>query len=212
MAYPIILIHKGDSPYLAYAIAQAKSSNPESRVILLGDGSNSYYLGVEHHYYERYFSEASTFKDLYKYEFFPNYQYPWMLFCHQKYFALRDFCRIHGIKKYVLIDSDVMIYEDITPYFKLNENASITVFHPDSKLIHAGTWFAIIQDDSIIDELCKINKILYSDSGRGTRAQLNCKFYWDMTGPFLLMKKNPEKCSTQIKKFTRENMKETKEN
>jgi hypothetical protein len=62
---PIILIHRGDSFYLAHTIAQARSSNPDGRLILLGDRSNSFYLGVEHHRYEDYFEEAREFAKLF---------------------------------------------------------------------------------------------------------------------------------------------------
>lgn len=65
---PIILIHRGDSFYLAHTIAQARSSNPDSRLILLGDRSNSFYLGVEHHRYVDYFDEAREFAKLFTYE------------------------------------------------------------------------------------------------------------------------------------------------
>jgi hypothetical protein len=111
---PIILIHRGDSFYLAHTIAQARSSNPESRPILLGDRSNSFYLGVERHRYEDYFEQAQKIAKLFTYEYFPTYQYPWILFCHQKYLALRDFVLAQGIEKFLLIDSDVLLYEPIS--------------------------------------------------------------------------------------------------
>jgi len=109
MGIPIILIHRGDSHYLAHSLAQAKSSNPDSRIILLGDRSNSFYKGVEHHRYEKYFDTAKNLSDIYTYEYHPTYQYGWNLFMHQKYPVLNDFCKAHKIKQFVLIDSDVMV-------------------------------------------------------------------------------------------------------
>jgi hypothetical protein len=193
MAYPIILIHKGDSPYLAYAIAQAKSSNPDSRIILLGDKSNSYLLGVEHFEYQKYFSEAKEFSELYKYEYSPNYQYEWQLFCHQRHFILKDFCQIHGINKFVYIDSDVMIYENVDKYFQKYKNYSLTLVCENPASYSAGAWFSIVQDLDIICNLCKTYQNLFSDSGKESRAKLNQEIINDTIGLYLLMEGNPKK-------------------
>jgi hypothetical protein len=193
MAYPIILIHKGDSPYLAYAIAQAKSSNPNSSIILLGDKSNSYYLGVEHFEYQKYFTEAKRFAELYKYEFSPNYQYAWQLFCHQRHFILKEFCQIHGINKFVYIDSDVMIYENVDKYFKKYENYSLTLVCENPASYSAGAWFSIVQDLDIICDLCKTYQNLFSDSGKEIRAKLHQEVINDTIGLYLLLEENPNK-------------------
>jgi hypothetical protein len=190
---PIIIIHRGDSPYLAHCIAQAKSSNPESRVILLGDQSNRYYLGVEHHYYKDYFIEAENFASIFQYKYFPTYQYSWILFCHQKYFALRDFCKKQKITKFVLIDSDVMIYEDLGAYFRKYEDSLMTLICDNPNAHIAGAWFAIVQQSSILDALCEIYTNLFSDSGKEIRDRLKLDKFYEMTGLYLLMEGNPGK-------------------
>ncbi len=38
---PIMFIHKGNKEHLKYALAQARQSNPDSRIFLLGDASNN---------------------------------------------------------------------------------------------------------------------------------------------------------------------------
>jgi hypothetical protein len=195
MPPPIILIHRGDSFYLAHTIAQARSSNPESRLILLGDRSNSFYLGVEHHRYEDYFEEAREFSKLFTYEHFPNYQYPWILFCHQKYFALRDFVRSQGISKFLLIDSDVMIYEPVEPYFQYYKSASITLTSPapGDTAFSAAAGFAIVNDTTILDTLCGIYTRIFSQSlaALSHRWGINC--FNEMFGLYLLLSENPER-------------------
>lgn len=183
---PIILIHRGDSFYLAHTIAQARSSNPESRLILLGDRSNSFYLGVEHHRYEDYFDEAREFAKLFTYEYFPNYQYPWILFCHQKYFALRDFVGAQGIDKFLLIDSDVMIYEPVEPYFDYYRDYRMTLSASSTPSAQAA--FALVNDSTVINDLCAAYNRLFSDSPETLKMCFGTNFFTEMLGLGLLMK------------------------
>lgn len=183
---PIILIHRGDSFYLAHTIAQARSSNPESRLILLGDRSNSFYLGVEHHRYEDYFDEAREFAKLFTYDFFPNYQYPWILFCHQKYFALREFVLAQGIDRFLLIDSDVMIYEPVGPYFAFYRNYRMTLSATASGPT-AQAAFAVVNDPAAIGELCRIYNELFRTSPEKLRTRFGTDCFTEMFGLALLL-------------------------
>jgi hypothetical protein len=195
MPPPIILIHRGDSFYLAHTIAQARSSNPESRLILLGDRSNSFYLGVEHHRYEDYFEGAREFAKLFTYEYFPNYQYPWILFCHQKYFALRDFVHAQGLDNFLLIDSDVMIYEPVEPYFEHYKSASMTLTSPapGDTDFSAAAGFAIVNETSIIDTLCDIYTRTFSQPCAALSHRWGITYFNEMFGLYLLLSENPER-------------------
>ncbi len=188
---PIILIHRGDSFYLAHTIAQACSSNPDNRLILLGDRSNSFYLGVEHHHYEDYFDEAREFAKLFTYEYFPNYQYPWILFCHQKYFALYDFVREQGIENFLLIDSDVLLYEPIEPYFSHYSNAKLTVTSPDTAEA-AAAGFAIVNTPEIVSELCATYTDMFTAKGAGYLDRTETPLFTEMAGIYRLWQNNPE--------------------
>ena len=183
---PIILVHRGDSFYLAHTIAQARSSNPESRLILLGDRSKKCYLGVEHHRYEDYFKEAREFARLFTYEYFPNYQYPWILFCHQKYFALREFVRAQGLDKFLLIDSDVMIYEPVGLYFEFYQNYRMTLSASTSgPTAHAA--FAVVNDPTAIGDLCRIYSELFRTSPGNLQARFGTDCFTEMLGLALLL-------------------------
>lgn len=189
---PIILIHRGDSPYLAHTIAQAQSSNPGRRIILLGDRSNRHYMGAEHHDYARYFSRAEKFSGLFTSGYFPGYQYPWILFCHQKYFVLLDFCKQHAINSLLLIDSDVMIYEDVGFFFERYRHCKMTVSCPDERLKWAAAFFSIVNDLSIIEKLCGIFEHLFSPEGKALRESLGVDCFYEMVGIFLLMKEHSD--------------------
>lgn len=190
LAPPIIIIHRGDSPYLAYTIAQARASNPESRVILLGDRSNSFYLGVEHHNYQDYFSEAEDFSRLFSHDHFPNYQYPWILFCHQKYFVLKEFCTKNTIQRLLLIDSDVMVYEEIGKYFEYYSGSAMTL-SSYGEGICAQASFAIINESSIINQLCEVYKTMFSKPVEDLKKQINTDVFTEMVGLGVLMKEEP---------------------
>jgi|688.fasta_scaffold292701_2 hypothetical protein len=183
---PIILIHRGDSFYLAHTIAQARSSNPDSRLILLGDRSNSFYLGVEHHRYDDYFDEAREFAKLFTYEYFPNYQYPWILFCHQKYFALRDFIRAQAINKFLLIDSDVMVYDKVGPYFEHYIDSRMTVSGPPHVgLVHAA--FSVVNDHSVIDDICRTYSEMFACSALDLKSRTGISHFYEMVGLYALL-------------------------
>jgi hypothetical protein len=113
-----------------------------------------------------------------------------MLFNHQKYFFLRDFCREKNIEQFLLIDSDVMLYEDIATYFKLYEGSAITLIKdPDAYV--AGAWFTFVQDPIALEKICSVFIRLYSDEGRGIRERLNLEMYSEMNGLRLFMDENP---------------------
>lgn len=190
MPPPIILIHRGDSPYLAHAIAQARSSNPESRVILLGDRSNAFYRGVEHRRYGDYFGDAAAFAGLYTADHFPNYQYPWILFCHQKYFALRDFCRTEGVGKFLLIDSDVMVYDRIDEYFAFYKDHAMTLSSA-SPLPSAQAAFSMVNDAAVIGDLCGIYEELFRRRPEDLEAEFGTRFFTEMLGLWVLAAREP---------------------
>jgi hypothetical protein len=191
MTPPIIIIHRGDSPYLSYTIAQAKESNPNSRIILLGDRSNSFYLGVEHHFYQDYFAEAGDFSSLFRYEYFPNYQYTWILFCHQKYFALRDFCRKHDLKSFLLIDSDVMIYENIKCYFDYYSKGMMTL-SSTGKGISAQAAISIINNTNILEKLCAIYVRMFSKPVEALKKEYGAELFTEMVGLYTLMREESD--------------------
>lgn len=110
MSIPIVFIHYGNSDYLQYSLLQAKRSNQDKDIILIGDESNNRYPFVKHFNVSESISMKS-FADIYKHMNFNSYEYE--LFCIQRWFILRDFMKSHGIEQCYYQDSDVMLYEDV---------------------------------------------------------------------------------------------------
>lgn len=111
MSIPIIFMHYGNSDYLQYSLLQAKKSNPESDVVLIGDESNNKYSFVKHANINSNLS-GKEFAKIYQHMSLNNYEYE--LFCIQRWFILRDFMAEHQITRCYHQDSDVMLYEDIS--------------------------------------------------------------------------------------------------
>src|SRR5258708_11569759 len=70
MSVPIVFIHYGNSSYLKYTIRSARKSNPEKRIILLGDMSNANLkkFGIDHYCFKDYedSDELKTFDKNFK--------------------------------------------------------------------------------------------------------------------------------------------------
>jgi hypothetical protein len=116
LGVPIVFIHQGDSPHLVYALAQAAASNPSSRVILLGDDANNRHPLVEHHRFADYFVAAAAFGRVYQH--YSTHPESFELICFQRWFVLNEFMTKQRIEQCVYLDSDVLLYADVTSDMK----------------------------------------------------------------------------------------------
>ena len=122
---PIIFIHQSNSDHLKYSLAQAQRSNPSSTIFLLGDSSNDAYEFVEHRSMFDYFSEAAQFKKIYKH--YSTNGSDFELICFQRWFILREFLKTYGIQQCLYLDSDIMLYADVTKEQKKFEQFDFTL-------------------------------------------------------------------------------------
>jgi hypothetical protein len=108
---PVIFIHKGYDEYLNSSVQQAKKFNKE--VVIIGDHAhncdNFYQLS-------NYFNDCDTFKSYYTHMSTNHFEYE--LFCIQRWFVLRNFMRENKIPVCFYLDSDVLLYEDVTDDYK----------------------------------------------------------------------------------------------
>lgn len=112
MALPIVLIHTGNSDYLPYSLAQAKTTNPDSTVHLIGDYRNNHYKFVEHHSIRSYTQTLTDFTQVYQH--FSTLPIAFEIFCFQRWIILSNFMTLNNIEKCLYIDSDVMIYTNVS--------------------------------------------------------------------------------------------------
>lgn len=149
---PIILLHKGNPKYLKYCLKQIKYSNPNSKIILLGDKTNKKYRFVEHHNI-KVTKSCEEFANVYKH-LSPN-PHHYELFCFQRWFMIRDFMKKHKIEKCVHIDSDVMLFSDLT-----NEQEKFKDF--DFTLANVSGHTSFINSVEALDKLCTFMIDMYS--------------------------------------------------
>lgn len=114
MAIPIITVHTGYHHYLVYVLAQAKATNHNSEVILLGDSANSFLSFVRHEEVSDYFEEAECFEEAYRNRHMSPNAYQYELICFQRWFAIKKYMEVHQMSDCVHIDSDVLLYADMT--------------------------------------------------------------------------------------------------
>jgi len=142
MTLPIIFMHRGDDDYLTYSLRQAKLSNPHSPVYLLGKVTNRKFAtaGIIHELMDYHMVTAQSFAKVYQHMHVMSYEYN--LFCFQRWFILRDFMRKRGMQSCFYVDSDVMLYT----------NVSKPEFHPFSMEF---AWTSFVGIDTL-DRFCNL--------------------------------------------------------
>lgn len=157
MSIPIVFIHQNDSPYLPFSLVQSKELNSKSSIFLIGDNSNNYYKFVEHDNITNYFNQALQFAKIYKH-MSPN-KLSFELFCFQRWFILKDFMVKNNIQKCVYLDSDVMVYTNLTEEQKKFSHFDFTI---SSKVGNPNCSF--INNIEALENYCNFLIKLYTDS------------------------------------------------
>ena len=114
---PLIFFHKGDSYYLQFTFNQILHTNQDSEIYLIGDESNRHYekLGIKHIDMSSCEKTAKEFEKIYVHLSSMNGFVERI--CFQRWMYIRDFVLNAGIEgRFVCLDSDVLVYDDITNY------------------------------------------------------------------------------------------------
>ncbi|MES2389705.1 MAG: hypothetical protein V4543_17005 [Bacteroidota bacterium] len=154
MAVPIILIHSGNSDYLAYSITQIKQSCPDSEIYLLGDGATKHFsMLINHRYLKNYFRSAEEFAPHFFNRSTNGADYE--LFCIQRWFILLEFLEANNIESCIYLDSDVLPYTDLDKLApKLSRWQMTTLYKsPHTNFIHSR---------DILAKFCAFIKFHYS--------------------------------------------------
>ena len=207
-SYPIIVLHKGSSDYLKICLAQAKFSNPNSRIILLGDETNetlAKQVGAEHYLICNYFSKALEFEKIYKH--YSTNSYNFELFCFQRWFVVDEFINSEGLDRFLHIDSDVLLYADFSKeleFIDFINNYDLTYSHASAHTSFFNSRralcefcnfiFEIFSDDSFVAQFEKSpdNDKIYFKQGELELSLI--KPLSDMTLVYFFTKLNRLKC------------------
>src|SRR4051812_19695542 len=115
MNAPIIFFHKGYDPYIAFALWQARQTNPETPIFLLGDETNDLsFLGINHVHVRDFPGRNAEF--VAGYEHLSLHELSCERLCIERWFHLEAFIRQHGFDEFTYLDSDVLL---LTPLASL---------------------------------------------------------------------------------------------
>ena len=153
MSFPIIFIHKGYSDYMEYSLRQAKITNPNSEIILLGDDANNKFPFIRHENISNYFATSEKFSSIYKHNSTNPYHYE--LFCIQRWFVLYEFMSKNDILESFVIDTDIMVYSDIEKALLSFDKNKIPVIEFDNNYSYASAY---VTTKSLKSLTCFINK------------------------------------------------------
>jgi len=113
----IVFIQWGNPSHLEYCLKQARRTNPNATIHVIGDSSNDIYDFVEHYDMNEYSRSALEFERVYKHWDSPGRMF--VLSNIKAYsFMLNEFIISSGIDRFLLVDTDVMIYCDVEKEFE----------------------------------------------------------------------------------------------
>ena len=107
---PLIIVHEGAQEYLKLAIDSASKYN--KKVFLIGDGSNKNFCD---NWYSSELLKSELylkFKSVYKHMSSNSYEFE--LLCFKRYFSLYEFVKKKEIKKFIMLDSDLLTYSNLS--------------------------------------------------------------------------------------------------
>lgn len=156
---PIFFVHKGNGNILKYAVNQAKKFNPESEIYFLGDENNKFVreFGAVH----IPISENSAYAEKFAEKFVNMSPNPadYELFCFQRWFVLAEYLKKRDdIDKFIYLDSDVMLYCDITEY----ASKYFTDGYDLSVCREIGPQYTFFRTDALY-RMCEYMKKYYHD-------------------------------------------------
>ena len=167
---PIIVVHCGKSPYLEMCLRQAHRTNPASRIILLGDETTLCPEWAEFHciHEPELFRDVESFYSMYRH-FSSSSSAEAEKFCMARWIILRNFMHREGLTRCLAIDSDVLLFADMTREAERFAPFAMTFAHwsETQNLIHTN----FVQDREALDSFVGYLMQVYRDPEQLKRAK-----------------------------------------
>lgn len=152
MEIPVILIHKGYSDYLQHTIRMSSKNN---KTYLISDTNPNVFC-------ENFiFINSQDYLELLT-EFTPHYEhmnttpFNYELFCYHRWFMLKEFMEKNQIDNVFYIDSDVLLFENIS-----NEWVNFNQY--DITLLHRTAAISSFITKKGIDNFCNMLLLIYKN-------------------------------------------------
>ncbi len=155
----IVIIHTGFDKYVVHTLKQLRKTNPNSNIFLITDDN-----------YKEY-NKYSTFVDIKSllkkdsihfaniYVHFGKSNPKFEMFCMQRWIILRDFMIEYSIDSCIHIDSDVLVFSDLSGALIPFNNYSISLSNNLALSMY-------IRDISILDEFVNFLLLKYGDKNQ----------------------------------------------
>ncbi len=202
MALPIVFIQKDDAKYLNLALKRAKASNPDSRLIVIGDNLSPKVDYAEYYSMKGLSKNAKKFRE--KYVHLSTVSFDFELFCFERWFMLNEFMHREKIASCIHLDHDVLLYSNVTTEQKKYSKT------PFAYSFGTSGYTFFINDLKKFDELCSFMLSLYTNKKRlaGLRKMYEDRLQkhllggvCDMTALKIYAEENHDK-TTDVSKIT----------
>ncbi|MDO4573831.1 MAG: hypothetical protein Q4D98_01300 [Planctomycetia bacterium] len=160
---PIILVHQGNSSYLEVCLRQARQTNPHSRIVWLhGEKDHPLdFVDCFSFHEPELFQDVAFFSSIYQ-RLSSSNSLESECFCIQRWLIVRNFMRREKITRALAIDSDVLIFCDVTQEAERFRPYAMTFAHWNAtqNLIHCN----FIQDISALEAFADYSLEVYQNS------------------------------------------------
>jgi hypothetical protein len=148
---PIIFVHTGNVQEFAHiAFRQAVRASPFNKVFLLTDVLRPGLDGVTQVKLADYASAAIEFGRLYRHTSVNSVEYERL--CFSRWFYVREFVRRHGIERFCIFDSDILLFSPIEHFVAAFEG------------YEAGNWaWANVIAVPALDTMCEYFETIFRD-------------------------------------------------
>jgi hypothetical protein len=169
---PVLFFQAGDARHLPYTFWQARHWAGNSPLILLGDKANRHYRGLEHVPIRDFASMVPRLRDLYVHISSNTAEFEF--FCLARWLVMEEFARRQGLKEFLYLDSDVLLYETIGNIVRVIPPCRMTLAweapqNSVGEVVSAGE--ALIRDGGVLGEFCKTLISFYENRGAVDDAQ-----------------------------------------
>ena len=143
----IVIIHTGYTKALYYSIRQARKSNPHAKILLIGDKERknlskySTFIDID----SLQSSDIALFEEVYVH--LGKSSRAFEMFCIRRWFILRNLMLTHKIDRCLHIDSDVMLFCNISTTFE-------SLSHYDTALTSALAITMNINNIEVLKDFC----------------------------------------------------------
>lgn len=153
---PVVFFQAGDAQHLPYTFWQARHWAGSSPLILLGDKTNRHYRGLEHVPIRDFASAVPRLRDSYVHMSSNSAEFEF--FCLARWLVIEEFARRTGLREFLYLDSDVLLYETPGNIARLIPPCRMTLAWQGPKnsvggVVSAGE--ALIRDAGVLGEFCE---------------------------------------------------------